>query len=619
MSSLLQQVPERVRAEVLQGVVEIFANVLRVDPSSLPPAATLPEIGVDSMAVFEVLDPIKERYGVGLSMRTVYNDLNSIDAIASFVAKEVSASESPPDSSKPTKPAANTVTLPKSTNDAIDVHRLIQGQLEIMALQLSLLEGGDRSVERPGVGEGATVAKASAAEGMSFIQVPPRKTSEAATKQSTYLEGLAKRYNARTARSKAHAAEFRHVVADSRNSIGFDHDVKELLYPIVAETMRGARVRDIDGNDYVDMTMGFGVHLLGHAPDVVTRAMTDGSDFGIGLRDQNTLDVARLVTKLTGMDRVVFVNDGTEAVMSAIKAVRASTGRDTIVLFKQCYHGHWDGVLAHPSASGRSRPLYAGVTEGSVQDAIVFDYGSPEALRFVREHGREIAAVLVEPIPLRDPRLANADFLFALREATLDAGVLLIFDEIVTGFRCHPGGIQGLYGIRADLAIYGKAIGGGMPIGVVAGREHTLDAIDGGSWDYGDDSTPSARAAMVGGTFFQHPLSMRVAKAVLTELDARGPALQASLNRRTSRFVDDLNEIFRTAGAPIEARGFASFFRLFSKERLAPLYYNLLLRGVYIWEWRSWFLSAAHDDEHLARVTSAMKESVEELRANGCL
>ena len=603
---------------VLDDVLSIFALVLKVPPQTLAVDATLPEIGVDSLVLFDIFEPIKDRFGVGLSMRKVLTELGTIRRIAAFVASRQSAREPAtlvPVASSP-DPAAEAPPAPPvdAEHDGSSARRLIEAQLEVMSMQLALLAGQPLAGRAPQA-SAADVGGRPIRRGMSFINVADRPRLNDDSERTTYLASLVWRYNARTSRSKAHATRFRSLVADSRNAVGFDLRLKEMHYPLVSDRHEGAWVWDADGNRYVDMTMGFGVHLLGHNPRGLSDALAAQSTFGIGLRNSGTLDVAELVSELTGMGRMLFVNDGTEAVMAAVRAARTASGRDKLVIFKPCYHGHWDAVLAHPSgAAGRSGPLYLGVPPGSVEDTAVFDYGSREALDYVTRNSTEIAAVMIEPIPLRDPALADREFLVELRRVTAEAGVLLIFDEIVTGFRCHPAGIQGLFGIQADLAIYGKVAGGGMPIGIVAARGDVLDSVDGGPWSYGDDSYPSAQTTMLGGTFFQHPLSIAGGRFVLGKLRDAGPGLQRSLDERAKQLVEGLNEVFRFAGVPIQARGFSSFFRLQSLADLTPLYYNLIDRGVYIWEWRSWFLSDAHTDEHLDKVLDAMQESIEELQ-----
>ncbi|WP_406378531.1 amino acid adenylation domain-containing protein [Streptomyces sp. NBC_01618] len=461
-----------------------------------------------------------------------------------------------------------------------------------------------------------------------IVPLAPRMRSQAqiadTAARTRYLESFTDRFSAKMARSKEFAQRFRPVIADSRSTIGFRMSTKELLFPIVAERGRGARLWDVDGNEYVDLTMGFGVHYFGHQHAPIVDSLRERMDtgFGLGPRTELVEDVAASILKLTGMERVAFVNTGSEAVMTAVRLARAATRRDRIVIFSNGYHGHADPVLAAPTwvdGELRTKPIATGVTRRSVEDVVVLEFGTEAALEYIEQHGPELAAVMVEPVTTRHPGDQRPDFLRKLRELTHRHGAKLIFDEMVTGFRAHPGGIQGLYGIEADLTTYGKIIGGGLPLGVVAGRGGVMDSIDGGVWNYGDDSFPTVESTFFGGTFCQHPLSMVAAKTVLDELIASGPALQEALGRRTALFTEALNADFRALDVPITVDRFASLFRFEHEANMDLFFYNLLEKGVYIWEWRCCFLSTSHTDEDLAFVRKAIRESIGELREAGLL
>jgi natural product biosynthesis luciferase-like monooxygenase protein/amino acid adenylation domain-containing protein len=441
-------------------------------------------------------------------------------------------------------------------------------------------------------------------------------------RQRQHLSELVERFTRRTAASKRMAQQYRSVLADSRAIVGFRLSIKEMLYPIVGAGASGAKLRDIDGNEYVDITMGFGVHLLGHRPPFVAEAVEEQLRRGIEMGPRPALagEVASLVCELTGMERAAFCNSGTEAVMTALRLARARTGRTKVAIFAGSYHGHSDGTLARAQAvNGRphSAPLAPGIPPHVVEDVLVLDYGNPRSLEILREHENELAAVLVEPVQSRHPELQPREFLHELREWTREAGVVLIFDEMVTGFRIHPGGAQAWFGVAADLATYGKIAGGGLPIGIVAGRAPFMDGIDGGLWDYGDASYPRAETTYFGGTFCQHPLAMASARAVLVHLKERGSSLQAELNERTSRFAATLNEFFAREEMPVRVAHFGSLFRFNYTGNMDLLFYHLLTKGVYVWEWRNCFLSTAHTDEDLAHVARAVADSLEEMRAGG--
>ncbi|MFE6891461.1 MupA/Atu3671 family FMN-dependent luciferase-like monooxygenase [Streptomyces sp. NPDC057694] len=439
-------------------------------------------------------------------------------------------------------------------------------------------------------------------------------------RQRTHAADLARRLTERTATSKELAQRRRPVLADSRAVVGFRRATKETLYPLSARSARGARLTDIDGNTYTDITMGFGALLLGHEPECVTEAVRAHLDGGLrfGPRPVEAGEVAELLAELTGMERVAFANSGTEANSGAIRLARAATGRDRVVMFRGSYHGHIDLVLGRPGPDGgRAVPVSRGIPASAVADLLVLEYGSQEALDTIDALGDSIATVIVEPVQCRNPGLRPVEFLRSLRELTRRRGIVLLFDEMLTGLRPHPRGAQHHFGVVPDLATYGKALGSGFPVGAIAGRADLLDGVDGGFWRYGDDSGPGAETTFFGGTYLQHPLSMAAAKAVLTHLTAEGPALQERLNARTDALADDLNTFFRDEEFPLEMAHFGSMFRFTHRADMELLYQHLLLRGIYVWEWRSFYLSTAHTDTDVERVADAVKGSLRELREGG--
>ena len=209
-----------------------------------------------------------------------------------------------------------------------------------------------------------------------------------------------------------------------------------------------------------------------------------------------------------------------------------------------------------------------------------------------------------------------------LRGITEESDTALIFDEVITGFRIHPGGAQAWFGIRADLATYGKVVGGGMPIGILAGKATLMDALDGGMWSYGDNSFPEVGVTFFAGTFVRHPLALATASSVLNHLKEAGPELQQRLNDKANRFARDLNEHFESIRAPIHVQNCGSIFHLeFLEEHRysSLLFFYLRGKGVHVWEGRPFFISTAHTDEDLALIARAIRESVAEMQAAGYL
>ncbi|WP_224284660.1 MupA/Atu3671 family FMN-dependent luciferase-like monooxygenase, partial [Streptomyces sp. LS1784] len=440
--------------------------------------------------------------------------------------------------------------------------------------------------------------------------------------QRAHVDELVARFTARTTASKAITRRHRRTLADSRAVVGFRSGTKEMLYPLAARRANGARLEDVDGNPYVDITMGFGVLLFGHDPEFVSEAVREhlSSGLRLGPRGPETGEAAELLAELTGTERVAFANSGTEANAGAIRLARAYTGRDKIVMFEGSYHGHFDHTLGRTLGHGAGRetvPVSIGIPGSAVADLLVLRYGDPESLKVIEEHGDRIAAVLVEPVQSRHPGHQPVDFVRSLRELTARLGIVLVFDQMLTGFRPHLRGAEGFWGVTPDVSTYGKVLGGGYPIGAIAGRADILDGIDGGHWDYGDDSYPPKDTTFFGGTYIQHPLAMTAAGAVLRHLKAAGPGLQERLNARTDELAATLNGFFEEEEFPLRLAHFGSLFRFEPRADMELLFPHLLTRGVYVWEWRNFFLSTAHTDGDLEFVIDAVRESLRDLRRGG--
>lgn len=439
-------------------------------------------------------------------------------------------------------------------------------------------------------------------------------------RQRRHLERLIVDYTARTARSKRIAATTREHHADHRASLFFRPELKELVYPIYGSRSLGPHIWDVDGNRYVDIALDFGACLFGHRPDFLRDALIAQVENGLALSPTSPRSgpAAQKLCALTGMERAAFVNDGTEAVMSALRIARTTTGRSRVVLFTRGFHGWYDQVLAPLTGRNRSPVPPLGVAPEFLSEVTVLEYDHESAIEELARIGHEVAAVLVEPLQGRNPGVRPVAFLRELRRITAETGTVLIFDEILTGFRVHPGGCQALFGVRADLTTYGKLLGGGLPIGVVAGSAEHMAPIDGGLWAFGDDSRPTSPKTDFGGTFFKNPLTMAAVEAVLGELERRGPALQESLDARTATLLARLNGVFGALGAPFSVHGFSSLFQFDHEPGLANaelLFYELVRRGVYLWERMNCFVSDAHGDEELDFVAAALNDSVEALQA----
>ncbi|MGB3204153.1 MAG: aspartate aminotransferase family protein [Crinalium sp.] len=448
--------------------------------------------------------------------------------------------------------------------------------------------------------------------------------------QQQHLQNFITSYTQRTKTSKQLAQTHRPVLADNKTIVEFNPAFKEMFYPIVGKRSHGSRIWDIDNNEYIDLIMGFGINLFGHNPDFIKEALQEQLEKGIQIGPQAELagEVAQLFSELTGMERVAFSNTGTEAVMTALRLARAATNRPKIAMFSGSYHGHFDGTLVkqkNENGNLKTVPLVPGITSNFIADILILDYGNPQSLEIIKAHAHELAAVIVEPVQSRRPNLQPKTFLHQLRQLATELGIVLIFDEMVTGFRIHPGGAQAWFGVQADIATYGKIVGGGMPIGVIAGKANIMDAIDGGTWNYGDTSSPQAKTTFFAGTFCKHPLSLAAAKAVLQYLKSQGSTLQEQLNQRTTEFVATLNAYFEAEELPIQMTNFGSLFGPVASGGSAQsenaessgmdlLYYHLVHRGVML-RGGGGFLSTAHTDTDLEYILDAVKSSIQDLRS----
>lgn len=417
--------------------------------------------------------------------------------------------------------------------------------------------------------------------------------------------------------------ENRRYFALNRASAGFSSELKEITYTLMSENSSGAHLVDVDGNRYIDLTMGFGSILFGHnyAPIKEAIAQQLQTHWSVGPVTPMAGKLAKKICDATGVERVAFFNSGTEAVMVALRLAKAVTKKNKIVFYKGAYHGTFDALLSlknHPE-SQLAQEIVPGVTQSILNESYLLGYGNDNALSFIEQHADEIAAVLVEPVQSRNPGFQPRDFLQQLRTMTSQQNIALIFDEVISGFRIGVGGAQAYFNVKADMVTYGKVIGGGLPIGIVAGKSHYLDAIDGGYWEYGDDSFPKVKSTFVAGTFCHHPLAMAASLKVLELLVADDERVLKELNEKTSTFCHQLSAFFEEEQFPITVAHFASLFR-FTTPGKSSLFYNYLLKnGIYVWEGRNCFLSPSHDEEVMQQLFDKIKQSAFEMEEDGIL
>ena len=390
--------------------------------------------------------------------------------------------------------------------------------------------------------------------------------------------------------------------------------------PLFIDRGEGARVWDADGNEYIDYVCSWGPLVLGHAhPEVVaavTAAAGSGTSFGAPTERENTL-AEMVLESVPSMERVRFVSSGTEAGMSALRLARAYTGRDKIVKFEGGYHGHADALLvsAGSGAAAHGVPTSAGVTASFARDTLVADYNDAESVEaHFRAAPGEIAAVIVEPVAANMGVVPPAPgFLRELRDITSREGALLVFDEVVTGYRVGYGGAQALYGLTPDVTTLGKIIGGGMPVGAYGGAKEIMDSVS--------PLGPMYQA----GTLSGNPVAMAAGIRTLELL--REPGVYDRLEATAARLADGLREAFAEAEVPLTINRVGSMMTLFftavevtgwaavsasNKDAFGRFFHRMIDENVYLppSPFEAMFVSTAHTDAEIDATVEAARRAL---------
>ncbi len=387
---------------------------------------------------------------------------------------------------------------------------------------------------------------------------------------------------------------------------------------------QGSHLFDEDGNGYVDLVLSWGPLILGHAhPAVVaaaTEALSRGSTFGAATEIE--VRMAEQVTRcFPSVELVRMVNSGTEATMSAIRVARAFTGRDKVIKFDGCWHGHADGLLVKAGSTGLQYglPDSAGVPAAYAAQTLVARYNDLDSVRELMDaHPKEVACVIVEPVAGNMGVVPPADgFLAGLRELTCRRGIVLIFDEVITGFRVARGGAQELYGIQADLTTLGKIIGGGFPVGAYGGKREIMQTV-----------SPLGPAVQAG-TLAGNPVAMSAGLATLELLSRQG--VYEGLERTSAALADGLAQAAAAAAAPVTLNRVGSMMTVFftdrpvtcaddlapvDKEAYARFFHAMLERGVYLAPsyCEAAFLSTAHSEDDVSAVVTAAGEAFRQVK-----
>ena len=386
--------------------------------------------------------------------------------------------------------------------------------------------------------------------------------------------------------------------------------------PFFVRSASGATITDVDGNSYIDFVQSWGALLFGHAHPAIVEAVSEAAGRGTSFGTPSELEVelARLVLAIVpNVDRIRFVSSGTEAAMTAVRLARGVTGRDKIVKFSGCYHGHVDALLVEAGSGVATLgiPGTPGVTKGAAGDTLTAVYNDLESVRTIAaEHGDDLAAIIVEPVAANMGLvLPEVGFLQGLREIADETGALLVFDEVITGFRLGPGGAQERFSVKADLVMLGKVIGGGLPVGAIAGRAELLEHL------------APVGPVYQAGTLSGNPVAMAAGIATMT-LIQQDPGIYERLQNTARDLVRGLVDAADQAEVPMVASaigGLAGFF--FAGEDVlnyeeaaateadpyARFFRGMLFHGIYLppSRFEALFISAAHTPEHIDSFVAA--------------
>ncbi|MFN3454382.1 MAG: aminotransferase class III-fold pyridoxal phosphate-dependent enzyme, partial [Pseudobdellovibrio sp.] len=580
------------------------------------------ELGLDSLVLTQLSSILKNRFRVQTSFKDLKDKYNTLSLVSNYImensktnhtlkVEEISVNEQKienfADTQVPQQKINIAYTVPKSSQHTSShgVEKIIEMQLQLMQQQLQMLNNQTLSSFKPSI-EQQSVTKTDNSS-VNLTQTPAEKSFGAAAKINLHakynfseavnkgLNSFQLKYVQKTRRSKEFAEKSRQIHADPRSVSGFRPETKEITYPIVVERSEGQTLWDLDGNSYIDMLCGFGSNFFGNKNQTIYTAILEQlkSGFELGPQHPLTYDAAKLVSELTRNDRVAFCNTGSEAVLGAMRIARTVTAKKKIVTFSGSYHGINDDVIVRAGNSGQTIPAASGICSEAVSNTVVLDYGSDVSLEYIKNNAHEIAGVLVEPVQSRRCDFHPKEFLQKLRKLTTDLEICLIFDEIITGFRIQSDGAQGYFNISADLCTYGKIVGGGLPIGIIAGKAKFMNALDGGQWRFGDDSTPEDGVTYFAGTFVRHPLALAACKASLQIIKDNSISLYNDLNKKSEKFVEELHDFFRSENFPLVFDRFGSLMK--PKWTTAPLaseifFACLRYNGIHTYDGFPWFI-----------------------------
>lgn len=622
-------------------IKEILESASGMDVLEANPHSNFTELGMDSLLLTQIASSLKKEFQVPITFRKLNEEYDSIDKLAEYLDVNLPASSyQQMDYNKQQPiPKLNTIEASSSNIQNNAVLELLAQQITLLSQQVAILQGENNAQPSTLVippaqvqnifSETANRSKNDiddlSAEDKAELKKPfgatakiEKRATEITPEQKIFLNMLIKEYNQKTRNSKEYTQKYRPIMSDPRVVSGFKPITKEMIYSIVMNKSKGVYLWDIDGNEYIDALNGFGSNFFGYQADFLKDALIAQAEKGYEIGPQHELsgEVSELICELTGAERAALCNTGSEAVLGAMRIARTVTNKNIIVAFTGSYHGIVDEVLVRGTKKLKTFPAASGILSDNVQNMLILDYGTEESFQVIKAKASEIAAVLVEPVQSRRPEFQPIDYLRKLRDFTQQNDIALIFDEVITGFRCHPGGTQALFGIQADIATYGKVVGGGLSIGVIAGKKEYMDALDGGFWEYGNASIPEVGVTYFAGTFVRHPLALATALASLKFLKQQGPSLQENLNNKTEQFVKRLNDICEKYKIPVFVAHFSSLWKIKFKEEYhyqELLFTMMRLKNIHIWDGFPCFLTTAHTDIDLEKIGNVFEQCISEL------
>lgn len=615
------------------------------------------ELGLDSLFLTQLASNLRKKFECEISFRGLGEDYPTVNKLNEHIKKikprtasmpsraknrhdseddvEVEIAKALDQSSFDRDPSKTVKTSfckdPQVFTDRDPTNDIFQKQLDIMHKQLELLGANNhQTIEKPtppsnnieqsenneiqkSQVESSTPqpAQATMASMTNFLQAKPLQSSL----QFDGYHFLLENYVAKRPKSKELAGSFRKQHADPRSAVGFHEQVKELIFPIHVAKGDGAHIICADDHRYLDMSCGFGSMFFGHNHPRINHEMQQAINKGcvVGPQDLQVGKLAEELSLLLGLDRIAFCNTGSEAVLGALRIARSATGRNKILIFKGAYHGIFDEVLVK-RVGNTTFPGATGILKESLGNVLIADYDDPKTFALLDTHKKDLAAVLVEPVQSRNPSLVPEKFLKKLRSHCKDMTIPFILDEVITGFRIAPSGINKMFDLNADLVTYGKIIGGGQPIGLIAGQKKYMDYLDGGAWKYGDDSKPESGVTFFAGTFVRHPLTIAASKATIELI--KNQEIYDNCNLLAKTFAAGLKGLIEEFEVPITFGFFRSMMYLkFPDGFMANEIFAAWLRmnGVFYQANLPFFVSAAMTAQDIQFALDAFKKTFKQM------